>query len=552
MYSHLRAAERAGVVAPFALAFALLLAPGTALAGHIDLSGHVTAHMSGQPLAGVRVSITEPTSPFTETEIGSATTGADGYYAWSGECGSIYYCAASIVDPPYMTVGESFDPNAGVVVVDFALTLPASASGTVRFPAGDASGIWINAEMYSAEQGEWGVISSGETGSDGRFTIDRLPPGTYRFCTDTWLFGAVPQCFDHIDMSPIAGASGATSVDIAEGSTRGGIDFDLALGGTLSGTVIDGYLGIPLDAFLSVDVYDVNGAWLASTATDSDGRFEAVGLPDGTYYLGISTGAPYGDGHQFYPGVVCDAKACPPPTAGTPLTIANGSSIADLDFTVHPDVVVRGRVIDADTGDPIGDVEIDAPASDHYAQTYSDFATGEYVFYLPADESAEIYAFGPRPYIDTIYPGASCIGYYCVGDIAPVSAPRGSVLTGIDIAMKPGAIVSGTITNAATGGPGYGYVLLYDADFNVVWKGATYGGQYMTDPWLAGTYYVEASGQGLLEGCAFYDARPCPDDGGDPAGVDPTPIVVAAGEVRQGIDFSFEPIDPIFADGFEP
>jgi hypothetical protein len=552
MSMRLRGAAKAGVLPALVLGSVLLTASDPAIAGHIDLSGHVTIHASGQAAAGVRVSITEPASPFSEVEIGSATTDAGGYYAWSGDCGSIYYCAASIDDPPYMPVGQSFGPNDGTVLIDFALTLPASASGTVRFPAGDASALWIEAWMYSAEKGEWGIESSAHTDADGRFTIERLPPGTYRFCTDTDAGGAVPQCFDHVDMSPIAGESGGTAIDIAEGDMREGIDFDLAPGGTLSGTILDGYLGAPADEFfVSVDVYDANGTWLDSGGTGDDGSFRIVGLPDGTYYLGIALGPQYRDGTQFYPGVVCDASSCPPPTAGAPLTIANGAALANLDFTVHPDVVVRGRVVDADSGEPIGGVEIDAPASGYFAQTYSDFDTGEYVFYLPADDEAEIHAHGPRPYIDTIYPGASCIGYNCVGDVTPVSAPAGSILTGIDVAMKPGAIVSGTITNADTGEPGYGYVFVYDAAFNVVWKGATYGGSYASAPWLPGTYYVQATGQGLLEGCAFYDARPFPADDGDPGSVDPTPIVIAGGEVREGIDFRFGEIDAIFADGFE-
>src|SRR4051812_11107468 len=110
MSLHLRRAAKAGAPAPIVLAFMLLFAPLGAAAGPIDLSGHVTVHMTGQPLAGVRVSVTELTSPFGETEIGSATTDADGFYAWTGDCDSIYYCAVSIDNPPYMVASESFGP----------------------------------------------------------------------------------------------------------------------------------------------------------------------------------------------------------------------------------------------------------------------------------------------------------------------------------------------------------------------------------------------------------------------------------------------------------
>jgi hypothetical protein len=551
MLFHLHGARRAGAFASLALAFALLIAPCAASAGHIDLSGHVTLHMTGQAVEGLRLSITEPTSPFTEIEIGSATTDAEGFYAWSGDCDSNWYCNVNLVDPPYMPAGFTFGPNDGTVVADFALTLPATASGTVRFPGGDASATAIVAQQYSAELDEWVEVSSAGVGSDGRFTIDRLTPGPYRFCTDVYSVGNVRQCFDHVDFPPTVGDPDATLVDIAEGSARDGIDFDLATGGTVSGAVMDGYLGVPLNEWTTVDVFDVNGLTYATTYTDFDGSFRIGGLPDGTYYVGIDIGAPYRDGVQYYPGVVCDETACPPPTAGAPLTIAHGSAIENLDFTVHPAVVVEGRVVDADSGDPIGNADVFDDGPGEPEQSTSDYLTGEYRLYIAADTPVRIYAYGPSPYVDLIYPAASCIDFHCVGDATPFTVPSGTVLTGIDLEMMAGAMLTGTIADADTGEPGFADITLYDADFNVIWEGPSDYGRFTTPPWLAGTYYVQAIGTDLVAGCAFYEGRPCPADGGDPGSVDPTAIVVAAGELRDGIDFRLAQPDAIFASGFE-
>jgi len=542
-----------GAFAPFLVVCVLLLAPREAIAD-TDVSGHVTARLTGQPIAGVRVSITEPSSPFTDVEIGWAITDADGFYEWVGACGSIYGCSVVIDDPPYMIAFGSFERTDDAVVLDFALTLPATASGTVRFPEGDPAGARIDAQQFSIEAGEWINVSSAAAGSDGRFTIDRLPPAPYRFCTTAQ--GAVPQCFDHVNALPTVGDPDATLVDIAEGSARDGIDFDLIHGGSISGTVMDGYRNVPFNDIWNLyeaDVYDVDGMRFAAGWINSDGTFYFDGLPDGTYYLGIAIGAPYGDGHQFYPGVVCDEDACPPPTAGTPLTIAGGNAIAGRDFTVHPDVVVRGNVFDAASGDPIGDVEVEVFNTDTYFTTSdADAATGEYIIYAPADTAVEIEAFGPWPYVATVYPAMYCMGTYCVGTSTLVSGPRGSVLADVDVPVPLGASIGGAVRQEGTGLPADAEIELFDADFNVIWHGEAYNGGYSTDPWLPGTYYVEANAFGAVQGCAFYEDRPCPEGGGDPAGVDPTPIVVVAGETRDGIDFSFAPIDPIFANGFEP
>lgn len=95
---------------------------------------------------------------------------------------------------------------------------------------------------------------------------------------------------------------------------------------------------------------------------------------------------------------------------------------------------------------------------------------------------------------------------------------------------------------------------MYDRDFNLVWSGDVYdSGKFLSGAWYPGTYYVEASGYpGFtgLAGCAFYDSRPCPVAGQDPASVLPTPIVLSRGEIRPDIDFRLD-ADSIFRSGFD-
>ena len=63
-----------------------------------------------------------------------------------------------------------------------------------------------------------------------------------------------------------------------------GIDFELAPGSSITGTVSDGFTHAGIqDAH--VDIYDVSGAWLIWVNTEADGSYmtEAV-LPAGTYF----------------------------------------------------------------------------------------------------------------------------------------------------------------------------------------------------------------------------------------------------------------------------
>lgn len=540
-----------------ALAFAAscALTPAVAVGAVVALSGQVTSHLTGEPLADVRVSIEVPPLGFgNPIEIGYAFTDADGAYSWTGDCESIYgHCDVLVADPPYLTGGGWFDQDAGVAVVDIALITPATVSGTLRFPDGSASEMSVEADRFVPESGFWESIGWNGVGTDGSFVIGALPPDTYRICTIPDQHGAVRQCFDHVNAPPLAVGPDATLVDVAEGAAIQGIDFDLVEGGTLSGTVHDGYLDVPLaNSGGQVVAYDANGAVLTVASIEPSGAFHVRGLPDGTFYLGINVGDIFSDGVQFYPGVVCTFDSCPPPTSGTPLTISGADEVAGLDFTVHPAVVVGGHVVDAATGEGIGGVDVGTYFSDGYTLGTSAADTGAYRFYWYADTAFEVGAFNAPPRINAVYPGASCLGGYCVGDVATLFESTGTVLADIDIPMQLGAVVSGHLLRSDNGMPGNdGAILLYDSAYNQIWTGFAFDGAYSTDAWLPGTYYIEALGESQLSGCAFYLDRPCPDDGGSPADVDPTPVTVAAGETRTGVDFHLPPADAIFTSGFE-
>jgi hypothetical protein len=120
------------------------------------------------------------------------------------------------------------------------------------------------------------------------------------------------------------------------------------------------------------------------------------------------------------------------------------------------------------------------------------------------------------------------------------------VLDDVDLPMELGAAIAGTIRRTDNGTPTDAAITLYDSQYHALWTGFSAGGVYTTEAWQPGTYYVQAIGYD----CAFYEGRPCPDDG-NPASIDPTPITLATGDVREGTDFALRPGDGIYADGLD-
>ncbi|MBO0855765.1 MAG: DHA2 family efflux MFS transporter permease subunit, partial [Nocardia sp.] len=138
------------------------------LAGDGELSGVVTTD-SGQPLAGVRITVTDPRGEV----VGTAVTGPDGAYTCQGTVAGTYTVVA---------MAENRQPHAST------LTVP--DSGTLRYDIGLASmaalsgralaesAAVVNAHVSVLDSaGE--VVGSAFTDAEGGFRIADLPAGEY-------------------------------------------------------------------------------------------------------------------------------------------------------------------------------------------------------------------------------------------------------------------------------------------------------------------------------------------------------------------------------------
>jgi len=181
------------------------------------------------------------------------------------------------------------------------------------------------------------------TGEDGTYLIQFLYPGSYWVRADARRY--LPEFYDD---SP--GIEGATPVSVVSGSVTEGIDFDLALGGVISGRVTVDNSPIPL-WHAHVTAF---GIWphpyQFRAPVDEHGYYSLGGLPPGTYVVRA-------DACGFAPEFWQEAAF---PEEADPIVIDVGSVVDGIDFTLDPimppfEGQLSGLVTDDSTGIPIED-----------------------------------------------------------------------------------------------------------------------------------------------------------------------------------------------------
>ena len=219
------------------------------------------------------------------------------------------------------------------------------------------------------------------TGSDGRYTLRGLDPGTYRIGTNLDDEGYITQFYDDKHRW-----NDADLVAVSEAGAVESIDFGLTLGATISGSVIDAQTGLPIP---NVQVRaGIDGEDIAWTDTDSNGSFTLTGLPDGVIEVVAERRRGYLEQRTTFS------------ISGTP-------PVEGIDFGLRLGATISGIVVDAVTGLPIVDVDINAEPVDDgpggYAQT--DF-NGRYTMegLAPGAYSMRVEAHN-QGYFDGYYPG---------------------------------------------------------------------------------------------------------------------------------------------------
>lgn len=566
----------------FALPALLLFTSACLQAAPTHLRGHVTSHLTGQPLNLAFVTIyAADGSPVP----GFAGTDAGGAYAWSGDCpDSGRTCIAKLsVNPfsnggPYETLQAHFTNGSADAVIDFAPHALGSITAALTGPNGvptvtsalePSTSLAFVVFAFDANAQSWQRLDPLEISyQPGLLTARSLPEGRYRVCAGGIDLGLQRQCFDHKPAAETWAKQAYTDIDLTEGEQRT-LQFDLLAGGSISGELIDTYKNQPLSTdapnkTVRVALYDSDGMLFDHGTTNfaDDSNFHVSGTPKGTFR--IETGMfdrAYREQFVLFPAIPCPDGVCPL-DRGTPIQTDVAGNVGGIDLALHPSVVIRGRVTDVDTHLPVSGALVsdtwyfipnfnEAPPIPTTHNTHTD-TDGNYAVYAPTAPPVYLRASGTT-YLPT------CSGFStCVGWVTDSNTLVGDLFI-VDIALQLGGTFSGTLRDVL-GQDTAGTLSIYDSNGNWVYSlgdelaYVTIDGAYRSPALPAGTYYAMAEGvQGRGNGaCQIYAARKCPYLISPQAllNVAPTPIEIIVGEDHTGVDFTVV-LDHVFTDGFE-
>ena len=501
------------------------------LASMASISGKVTVPQGVTVNAGdLAVTVT---GAYGLPVLRTATVAADGTYTVPGLPSGQYTVKFSVGSLPLVEEWWNDKPTAAAATVltlaagerktavNAALASFASLSGRVSLPSGvsmSSGTVEVSVRPAGSTQD---VVASAVVGSDGTYTLSRIPAGSYKVAfraqglpvIDQWWRGA-------------ADAASATPVKLTAGKARSGVDATLVRGASISGHV-DLPVGIDAaDGMLTAEVYDSasSDAPVASVAVGSSGDFRVTGIPAGSYkvhvsVVGIAVADEWWNDKSDF-------------TAATPITVSAGKNAPIGPIVLAPLASISGTVsvpVGAGVGPNMVRVQLyntlfpdrvlaDAPVERDGSYALSGLRAGTYkVRFATQDAPLMEQWWKNRP---------------DYGTATLLTLKAGQARTGVDATMSPGASISGTVKVPASAPLTSNGVTIEvrTARHELVKRAAVApDGTYRVQGLTPGTYKVHFVASGNVLDEWWNDARDADDA---------TPIVLTAGQVKTGIDAS--------------
>jgi hypothetical protein len=215
-----------------------------------------------------------------------------------------------------------------------------SISGTVAAPSFSFGNVQVFDTNWNQKASAF-VFTSGPPVS---YTISNLAPGNYYVATSGFS-GLVDEYY-----SNVTSRSAATPVTVTSGNTTANIIFDLATGGSISGTVTRNGDGAPVQK-VNIRIFDDGWNLKKTVTTNLSGAYSATGLPPGNYYLdavGIK-----GYFNEIYNDVSSRGAA-------SYVTVAQGIDTPNINFGLQPGYALSGNVSRLSDGRGLEGITIEA------------------------------------------------------------------------------------------------------------------------------------------------------------------------------------------------
>jgi hypothetical protein len=211
-------------------------------------------------------------------------------------------------------------PGQRTFALDFGSATTFEITGTIR----DEGGVPISNARLTLHSSNGEVIATAWTAGLGVYRMAGTLPGTYYIRT------ANERAFaDEVYPGlPCAGCDVRIGTPIVVSNADvTGIDFTLAAGGYVQGSVVDTTnLGVGGDP---VSFYMPDGTLVGKTTTAARGEYRVV-LPPGTYRA--RAGATAGHGAEIYNEQPCSSAGCDV-AAGAPIAVSAGGQTTNINFT---------------------------------------------------------------------------------------------------------------------------------------------------------------------------------------------------------------------------
>ena len=421
----------------------------------------------------------------------------------------------------------------------YAETITGTVTNTV--PAGLLN---VTVEAFDTTTGL--SVATTLTDAAGAYTLT-LPAGSY-FVRTFNTAHYINQLYDsagNLQCVGLCNLNVGTAVDVPPGGAIAGINFMLAIGATITGTVRDEDTGVLLGG-IRVAIVLPGGLFVDEAFTAADGTYSTSnGFPTGNYHA-LTDDNSQGYINETFGGAPCLQWPICSRLSATNVAVVAGAVRANVNFALRRGGRYSGHVRDNGTGLGLEGIEVTVlnAAGQNYGRTFTnaagDFTTGRGLptgsFFLRTTNTAG--------YINTFNDGTVCVGSCSVATIEPIPVIQPDTVSDVDFSLDAGGRVAGTVRDATTLEPlpnvDVQIVTSTGAQLTTGFTDAT--GNYVSRDGLpTGTYFVRTASisPNALGGYIhkLYDNVTCA------AGCTPTlgaPVAVAAGLTTSFIDFDLE------------